>query len=159
MFFRYATAIGTCLLVFVHHFPIAIAVPNSNYEGVYRLTKVLDANMEEVPVPNGDFTVRMQPGAQANQYNVNIKLGNLMGASATVSDLTTSDGTVDNVQKDAIAISGVRSTMMMPFKELYKVEMALSTILPAAKLIHLETEDTLLVIEGPKGTIQCTRST
>lgn len=146
MYYRYAAAIGTLL---VSLFPITMAV--HNYEGVFHLTKVLNAKNEEVLVPEGDFKVRMQPGQQANQYDMNIKVGNSMGASATVS------GSDDDV-KDAVAIGGVRSTMMMPPKEIFEVEMALSDILPSARLIYLAENNSLLVIEGSKGTIKCTRS-
>jgi hypothetical protein len=123
----------------------------SNYEGVYSLTKVLDANMGEIPIPSGDFKVRMQAGKVANQYDMGVKLGNMMGSSVTVTDSDVSN-------KDAVTISGMRSTMMMPPENIFKVEVALSDILPAANLIHLEDNDNLLVIEGPKGTVQCTRN-
>lgn len=121
----------------------------SNYEGVYRLTKVLDVDMIEIPIPEGDFTIRMKPGNVANQYDLGIKLGNSMGTVVTVSDS-------DDGEKDAVAIGGVRSTMMMPPEKVFKLEVALSDMLPAATLIHLE-DDNLLVIEGPKGTVQGTR--
>jgi META domain len=118
------------------------------FEGIYHLSKLLDADKGEIPVPRSDFKIQMQPGKESNQFMFRIKIGNSMGASVTVSD--SNDGNTR-----AVSITALRSTRMMPPKELFRVECALSDILPAANLIHLE--DNVLIIEGPKGEMQCTR--
>lgn len=141
MYFQSAIAVFLSLLV------SAMAV--SNYEGEYRLIKVIDTEMGDIPVPKGEFKIQMQPGKIANQYDMSIKLGNSLGTSVTVSDYA------DDAKKDAVTIGGVRSTMMMPPENIFRVEVALTNMLPAATLIFLEND--LLAIEGPKGTIMCTR--
>ena len=121
-----------------------------NYEGLYRLTEVISNNMGEIPLPSGDFILRMDPSkTEVNQYNLGIKLGNRMGSLATVSELDN-----DSIE-DAISISGVRSTMMMPPPEIFRVETAMSDLLPAVTTVLLEND--ILTLKGSKGVIQATR--
>lgn len=122
-----------------------------NYEGLYFLTKVFDEKLGEIPIPAGDFILRMDPSkTDVNQYNLGIKLGNSMGASAKVSELDD-----ESSSEDAITIGGVRSTMMMPPPEIFRVETAMSDLLPAATTIALESD--VLTLKSSKGIIQATR--
>jgi META domain len=136
---------------FIAYTLLARAMAVQNYEGMYRLTKVFDEKMGEIPIPEGDFVLRMDPSKpDVNQYNLGIKLGNSMGTSAIVSELDN-----ESSSEDAISISGVRSTMMMPPPEIFKVETAMSDLLPAVTTIALV--DDVLTLKGSKGIIQATR--
>jgi hypothetical protein len=139
------------LVVFLLFMGRSMAV--NNYEGLYRLSQLFDDEMGEIPLPDKEFKVKMEPDAKAgvpNSYNMGLLLGNSMGGSVIVSE---SD--VDG--KDAVKIGSLRSTMMMPPEDVFTIEMALRDTLPASTLIHLERNDELLVIEGPKGKMICTR--
>jgi len=125
----------------------------NNYEGLYRLSQLFDDQMGEMSLPDKEFKVKMDLDAKAavpNIYNMGLILGNSMGALVTVSDSNEDD-------KDAVKIGPLRSTMMMPPEDVFKIEMALRDILPASTFIHLEQNDDMLVIEGPKGKMHCTR--
>jgi META domain len=138
-------------IIFIVSLVLAQTMAAQNYEGSYRLTKVIDENMGEIPIPTGDFIFRMNPSnADANQYNLGIKLGNSMGASATVSDLDN-----ENSSEDTISIRGVRSTMMMPPPEIFRIETAMSDLLPSVTTINLEND--VLTLKGSKGIIEATR--
>lgn len=136
---------------------------DNNYDGLFRFTKIVDATMGDVPIPNDDTagthqcTMQIRPSTASssstsimkNDYDIGIKIGNSMGASATIIPATT------QVTDDAITIGGLRSTMMMPPPELYRIEMALSDILPSATNIRIEND--VLTIKGSKGSVQATR--
>jgi hypothetical protein len=141
---------STTLFIFIIASLLAKSIALRKYEGFYQLTKVIDHIVGEIPLPDGEYTVRIEPAkGVVNQYDISIKLGNNMGASAVVFDLD--NGSLE----DAVSISGVRSTMMMPPHELFKVEVAISDVLPAATSIDLEGN--LLLIKGSKGSLQASR--
>jgi META domain len=141
---------STTLFIFIIASLLAKSMALRNYEGLYQLTKVIDDIVGEIPLPDGEYTIRIVPAkGVVNQYDISIKLGNSMGASAVVSD--SDNGSLE----DAVSISGVRSTMMMPPPELFKVEVAISDVLPAATSIDLEGN--LLLIKGSKGSLQASR--
>lgn len=131
------------------------AASAQSYDGLYRLTKIVDTTIGEVPIPNdGIYTIQMRPSTTgssdiANQYNIGIKVGNSMGGSATITP------TAKNCGEDEVSIGGIRSTMMMPPPELYRIEVALSDLLPSATTIKME--DDVLTIKGTKGSVQATR--
>ena len=123
---------------------------NSNYEGLYKLTSLYDSETGEVALPEKEITVRFQPGND-HQYALGIKVGNSMGSTVTVSDSSEPD-------RDAVSVGPVRSTMMMPPQEQFAVEKVLSRILPAMEFLHLENGNDLLVMDGSKGSMRCSRS-
>lgn len=129
------------------------AASAQSYDGLYRLTKIVDTTIGEVPIPNdGIYTIQMRPATSSdifNQYNIGIKVGNSMGGSATITPTSNYDN------KDEVSIGGLRSTMMMPPPELYRIEVALSDLLPSATTIKLE--DDVLTIKGSKGSVQAIR--
>jgi heat shock protein HslJ len=84
-------------------------------------------------------------------YDMGIKVGNSMGGSATVTPST------NQSEDDKIAIGRLRSTMMMPPPELYRVEVTLSDLLPSATNIQIQEDNGLLTIKGPEGMVQATR--
>jgi len=127
---------------------------NSNYEGVYRLTHLYDSATGEVALPaEKEFKLRLQHGSDAHTYSLGIIIGNSLGGSVTITD-STEEG------RDAFSAGPMRSTMMMPPENLWTIEKALKHVLPAAEFIHLEggdNEDQLLIVEGPSGSMRCTR--
>ena len=123
---------------------------NSNYEGLYKLTSLYDSETGEVALPEKEITVRFQPGND-HQYALGIKVGNSMGSTVTLSDSSEPD-------RDAVSVGPVRSTMMMPPQDQYAVEKVLSRILPAMEFLHLENGNDLLVMDGSKGSMRCSRS-
>ena len=123
---------------------------NSNYEGLYKLTSLYDTETGEVALPEKEITVRFQPGND-HQYALGIKVGNSMGSTVTLSDSSEPD-------RDAVSVGPVRSTMMMPPQDQFAVEKVLSRILPAMEFLHLENGNDLLVMEGSKGSMRCSRS-
>ena len=127
----------------------------NKYIGLYRFTKIVDTTEGEVPIPNDDgsttCTLQISTGNNnLNQYDIGIKIGNSMGGSATITP-TTNQGIID----DVITIGGLRSTMMMPPPELYRIEVALSKLLPSAT--NIQIEDFVLTIVGSKGSVQAIR--
>jgi heat shock protein HslJ len=133
---------------------MAATVSTHHYEGLYRLTHIVDTTVGEVPIPSdGTYTIQMRPSTTGlNQYDIGIKIGNSMGGSATITPSTTTNQDME----DAITIGGLRSTMMMPPPELYRIEVALSDLLPSATSIQIEN-DIVLTIKGSKGSVQATR--
>lgn len=120
------------------------------YGGTYRFTKIYDTTVGEVPIPNdGIYTIQMSPSSTiVNQYDIGIKVGNSMGGSATITP------SANHGVEDQISIGGLRSTMMMPPPELYRIEVALSDLLPSSTTIQME--DDVLTINGTKGCVQAT---
>ena len=145
----------------------AAAVPVSthhNYDGLYRFTKIVvekTAVGGDIPIPNDDIcTIQIRRSSSDTDttsinhpkyYDIGIKIGNSMGGSATITP-----STCDNPEYDEITMSGLRSTMMMPPPELYRIEMALSDLLPSVTNIQIK-DDSVLTIQGPKGRIEATR--
>ena len=121
------------------------------YGGTYRFTKIYDNTVGEVPIPNdGIYTIQMRPSSSiVNQYDIGIKVGNSMGGSATI----TPSG--NHGIEDQISIGGLRSTMMMPPPDLYRIEVALSDLLPSSTTIQID--DDVLTINGTKGSVQAAR--
>jgi META domain len=125
------------------------------YDGLYILTSIVDLEIgSEIPIPNdSECTIRMQHSTtgDVNQYDIGVKVGNSMGGSATVTPSLESDTN----NKAGISISGLRSTMMMPPPELYRIEVALSYLLPNAETI--EIKENILTIKGSRGSVQASR--
>ena len=121
------------------------------YGGTYRFTKIYDSTVGEVPIPSdGVYTIQIRPSSSiVNQYDIGIKVGNSMGGSATI----TPSG--NHGIEDQISIGGLRSTMMMPPPELYRIEVALSNLLPSSTTIQID--DDVLTINGTKGSVQAAR--
>jgi hypothetical protein len=122
----------------------------TNYSGTYKITQLMDATSGEVPLKRERFKVTLQPSdLEENSYSLSMVIGNSMGGYLTVVS-----GAGDN--QDSVSIGPIRSTRMMPSEDVYRVEVALQNIVPAANSIALSS-DGLLVLDGPKGSLTCTR--
>ena len=72
-----------------------------------------------------------------------------MGGSATITSPTANHGI-----EDEVTITGLRSTMMMPAKDLFQLETYLSRTLP--KMDTISVQDGTLTLEGAgQGKIIC----
>jgi len=141
--------LGSLLFALVLSATMALS---TNYEGTYRLTKLYDSEAGEITLPRPNFQVRFVPAAGDNQYQLNIKLGNSLGGTATVSESS-------EAGRDAFSVGPMRSTRMMAPPEINAVERAVLKIVPGMETIYFDASaGDVLVLEGPTGSMQCQKS-
>jgi hypothetical protein len=146
--------------------PIAIIATSTTmpaepmFAGSWRLAEVFDDRMASINLPEGSFLLTLQPKDDfwsSGTYDLGLALGNRLGGRMTVAVPMESDGLSPG--KRNIKIGPVRSTMMMPEESVFRLEVALTDILPEMSTIELvinqQDETTLLVFEGPKGKLVC----
>jgi hypothetical protein len=143
----------------------SISVETSNtmpaepmFAGSWKLAEVFDDRMASINLPEGDFLFTLQPSKdfwRSGTYDMSLALGNRLGGRITVAVPMESDGLSPGKRK--IRIGPVRSTMMMPEESVFRLEVAMTDILPEMSTIELKEEDgtALLVLEGPKGKLVC----
>jgi hypothetical protein len=130
------------------------------FAGSWKLTSVFDDEMAPIIVPEGDFRLTLEPSKdfwRSGNYDMGLKIGNRLGGRMTALVRKETDGL--GGEKRNIRIGPVRSTMMMPEASVFRLEVALTDILPAAATAELVIQEaegtTLLVLEGPKGKLIC----
>lgn len=131
------------------------------FAGSYKLVSITDADLAPIAIPDGsDFKLTLKPAADfttSGTYDLQLALGNRLGGRLTLTD--EDEATPDSGSKQAVRIGPIRSTMMMPPPEIFKLEMALSDILPDAQTIELQPgqggSGALLVLQGAKGKLVC----
>jgi hypothetical protein len=143
----------------------------NKYEGSYLLSKIVDvAKGEEIFPPDGDLSIEIKAVDETiNTYDWSIKIGNRLSIRMVVasspplasSEVVSSSNNDSNSDKDAVSFAtGMISTRMMPPKELYRLEVALSGILPATQFMYFDLNDEsqqAITMEGPKGSVHFTR--
>ena len=128
------------------------AVPLPIDDSVFVLRKVISAG-SEIPIP-GNYTATLLPAGNDNlKLDVNIQVFNSMMTTINFNGATmTESGAIADVTFDP-----VKSTMMMPEPDVYKVEMAIGEILPTVDSVFIEMlQDPMTVtitLEGSGGTI------
>ena len=124
-----------------------MSVAATNYEGNYRLKEVAGDEIAAVVLPR-DFDVKLEAvDGKPDEYNLYAKIGNNLSTRIKVSH--GSEG------PDALKLGMVRSSRMMPPQDIFKVEQALSSLLPDMNQIQLEGEE--LLLQGPRGKIICSK--
>jgi hypothetical protein len=101
LFFFFSFHLGTIAMAMV-------------YEGTCKITKVIDANMNDIEIPAGNFLIKTQKHFHEHivddeVYDVSIKIGNSMGTSLKILGPVPTEP-----DDDKIEIGPIRSTMMMP---------------------------------------------
>jgi hypothetical protein len=158
----------TLLVLFLPFVTMATSLPveTSNtmpvepmFAGSWKLTKVFDDSMAPINLPGGKFVLDLEPSKdfwRSGTYDMSLALGNRLGGRITVAVPMESDGLSPGKRK--IRIGPVRSTMMMPEESVFRLEVAMTDILPEMSTIELVTNEdgtALLVLEGPKGKLVC----
>lgn len=145
----------------LYYFGIIMTTHAYRYDGTYRLTRIEAVDFGgEINIPDDrEFSLRIKAIGTTDtkeeelQYDLNVKIGNSLGALISVTPASDDGG-----EQDTVSVSNVISTRMMPPPELYTIERALSAILPAAEKIHYNVDTSMLQIEGRSGSIQCIKS-
>jgi hypothetical protein len=120
------------------------------YEGKYFLLEVFDGQDEPVQLPIGRFDMqvsRVESETEADRYRFSLKVGNVLGGGFEVDQ-------ADNTQ---IKFGPIRSTMMMPPKEVYDLEIKLAKMLPAST--SLQTQGDTLEFKGVEGRVAFKKDT
>jgi heat shock protein HslJ len=108
------------------------------FNGDYKIVEVLDAEGNSINIPSEGsdrFNLHME-STTGNAYQFGLQVGNSLGGRMTI------DG-------EQVTIGQMRSTMMMPPPEVYKLEMALSSMFP--KMTSISLVDGTLTLEGSGG--------
>jgi hypothetical protein len=94
--------------------------------------------MASINLPAGSFLLTLQPSKdfwRSGTYDMSLALGNRLGGRITVAVPMESDGLSPGKRK--IRIGPVRSTMMMPEESVFRLEVAMTDILPEMSTIEL----------------------
>jgi hypothetical protein len=121
------------------------------YEGSWELQEAFDTEMAHIHIPDGSFRLQLYADSgDDNIYDFDLKVGNQLGGRlAIIGETETETG-------HTVKIGPIRSTMMMPPEPLFKLETALSALLPSMNTIKLQGDT--LTLEGTKGKLVCQRS-
>jgi hypothetical protein len=118
------------------------AVFGAQYDGMFKLTEVEDANRSPVSIPSSAKPFMMIRSEDDTHYMLSLRLGNSMRASMNIIRAET-EGEHDGVQ-----VGPIMSTMMMPPEDIFKLEQFMSKEMPKMTKIFLADEDNKLVLEG-----------
>jgi hypothetical protein len=124
-----------------------IAMAASPFVGSWNLVEIYSENMTPETLPPGSYHFKIQE-QDPEHLQLNIKVGNNLGSSITLLE-----GSDNNASFQKVRIGGVRSTMMMPPENQFKLETYLSNMLPKITSITI-VDDTTLILEG-EGKIVC----
>lgn len=134
--------------------------PEPMFAGSWKLVEVFDERMASINLPTGDFVLSLEPSKdfwRSGTYDMGVALGNRLGGRLTVAVPMESNGFSPGKRK--VRIGPIRSTMMMPEESVFRLEIAMTDILPEMSTIEIvireEGATAILVLEGPKGKVVC----
>jgi hypothetical protein len=132
----------TFLLFFI---TLNFAMAVSPFVGTWKLVETYDEDMHQVDLPGGSFSFKIKETEESNRLMLAIKVGNQMSAPIFLEG----DG---ESSPQSISFKGMRSTMMMPAENLFKLETYLTNTLP--KMDSMSIENEILTFNG-EGKIIC----
>lgn len=130
-----------------------------NYEGTFRLEKVIDSELVEIPTPHqfkhlltGELITMAKPyelqltaGKDDNTYHMTARICNWTEGIFTVSK--NGDG-----GKDLMSSTSLQQSQVLPGPHEHRVEEAVFAVLGCQGLvISLENDNNKLIIQGPDG--------